>query len=75
MILPTFLVYSFFFSFCLSSLLISLLAMDVYFEMMPYWFMPGKSSRKLTVGGEKAACFTGGFDQSKDLLTYSHALF
>lgn len=42
-------IYSFFFSFCLSSLLISLLAMDVYFEMMPYWFMPGKSSRKLTV--------------------------
>lgn len=71
--LPTFLgasVYSFFFSFCLSSLLISLLAMDVYFEMMPYWFMPGKSSRKLTVGEEKAACITGGFDQSKDPLRY-----
>lgn len=41
-------VYSFFFSFCLSSLLISLLAMDAYLEMTPCWFRPGSSSRKLT---------------------------
>lgn len=41
-------VYSFFFSFCLSSLLISLLAMDAYFVRTPCWFMPGSSSRKLT---------------------------
>lgn len=48
-------IYSFFFSFRFSSLLISLLAMDVYFVMMPYWFRPGRSSRKLTVGRERKA--------------------
>lgn len=43
--------YSFFFSFCLSSLLISLLAMPAYLVMMPCWFRPGSSNKKLT--GEK----------------------
>lgn len=52
-------VYSFFFSFCLSSLLISLLAMDVYFVMMPCWFIPGKSSRKLTAERGRALRRTG----------------
>lgn len=42
-------IYSFFFSFCLSSLLISLLAMDAYLVMTPCWFRPGSSSRKLTI--------------------------
>lgn len=42
------LIYSFFFSFCFISLLISLLAMPAYFVMMPCWFRPGSSSRKLT---------------------------
>lgn len=41
--------YSFFFSFCLSSLLISLLAIDVYFVMTPCWLRPGSSSRKFTI--------------------------
>lgn len=42
-------IYSFFFSFCLSSLLISLLAMDAYLVITPCWFRPGSSSRKLTI--------------------------
>lgn len=41
-------VYSFFFSFCFSSLLISLFAMPAYLLMMPCWFSPGSRSRKLT---------------------------
>lgn len=62
--------YSFFFSFCLSSLLISLLAMEVYFVMMPCWFKPGKSSRKLTVGKGKGAYIRSGFDHRDDQISY-----
>lgn len=41
--------HSFFFSFCLSSLLISLLTMPAYLVTMPCWFRPGSSRRKFTV--------------------------
>lgn len=41
--------YSFFFSFCLRSLLISLFTMPAYLVMMPCWLRPGRSKRKLTI--------------------------
>lgn len=40
--------YSFFFSFCLRSLFISLLAIPMYFKMIPCWFSPGSNSTKVT---------------------------
>lgn len=53
--------HSFFFSFCLSSLLISLLAMAVYLLMMPCWFRPGSSSRKLTAVQRSEVKVTGSY--------------
>lgn len=41
--------YSFFFSFCFRSLFISLLAIPMYFEMIPCWFSPGSKSKKVTL--------------------------
>lgn len=44
--------HSFFFSFCLTSLFSSLLAMLTHLVMIPCWLRPGRSRMKLT-GGEK----------------------
>ena len=41
--------YSFFFSLCLRSLFLSLLAIPMYFKMIPCWFSPGSKSKKVTL--------------------------
>lgn len=45
--------YSFFFSFCLRSLFISLLAIPMYFRMIPCWFSPGSNSTNVTRNEKK----------------------